>query len=27
VLPLHHSSDQPTAGIRTQSVFFTERLF
>jgi len=27
VLPLHHSEDQLTAGIRTQSLFFTERLF
>ena len=27
MLPLHHSEDQLTAGIRTQSLFFTERLF
>jgi hypothetical protein len=27
VLPLHHSEDQLTAGIRTQTLFFTERLF
>ena len=27
VLPLHHSEDQLTAGIRTQTLFFPERLF
>jgi hypothetical protein len=27
VQPLHLSGDQPTAGIRTQSLFFPERLF
>jgi hypothetical protein len=27
VLPLHHTGDQPSAGIRTQSLFFPERLF
>jgi hypothetical protein len=27
VLPLHHTEDQLSAGIRTQTLFFPERLF
>jgi hypothetical protein len=26
VLPLHHSSDQPAAGIRTRTLFFSRKI-